>query len=266
MIQREGEAGDLGHDGGKPGLTGDVQHPLPPAVKQLYQFRLPGMNIKMPHTKDPFAKNDDMTGPYAVYYVLYEAVKQGLTEDDPTTTDWEGSKPMINNDQIGCMVLGSWAVSQMQAAGEHADDIRYMSFPISVDGKQYATSGADYSYGVNVNASDDNKIASMLYIKYLTEQSGFAYSQGGVPILKSDELPETLSDFADVTLVVDNPSPDDEADLQSNVNNESEVSLNADNTHVARVVEAALNGDETLDDIVADWNEAWNAAEEKYGA
>ena len=51
------------------------------------------MNITMPQTKDPFAKGalgaDDM-GPYAVYYTLYEAVKRGLTEDDPTTTDWEG--------------------------------------------------------------------------------------------------------------------------------------------------------------------------------
>lgn len=68
------------------------------------------MNITMPQTKDPFQKGilgaDDM-GPYAVYYILYEAVKRGLTEADPTTTDWEGSKPRINNGQIGAMVLGS---------------------------------------------------------------------------------------------------------------------------------------------------------------
>lgn len=45
---------------------------------------------------------------------------------------------------------------------------------------------------------------------------------------------------------------------------ESELSLNADYTHVQRIVEAAINGDETLDDIVADWNEKWNAAVDKY--
>ena len=33
-----------------------------------------------------------MTGPYAVYYVLYEAVARGLIEDDPTTTDWKEVK------------------------------------------------------------------------------------------------------------------------------------------------------------------------------
>lgn len=61
--------------------------------------------------KDPFADHGDGTGPYAVYNTLYEAVKQKLTEDDPTTTDWEGSKGMMNQGKIGCMVLGSWAIS-----------------------------------------------------------------------------------------------------------------------------------------------------------
>ena len=224
------------------------------------------MNVKMPHTRDPFAKNDDMTGPYAVYYVLYEAVKRGLTEDDPTTTDWEGSKGMMNNGEIATMVLGTWAVPQIQEAGDNGDDIGYMSFPITVDGKQYATAGSDYCYGVNVNSSNDNKVASMLYINWLTEQSGYAQLSGGVPALKDQELPETLSSFADVELVTDTPSPADEADLATNISNESELSLNADSTHVTRVVEAAINGDETYDDIVADWNEAWNAAMDKYGA
>lgn len=224
------------------------------------------MNVTMPHTQNPFAKTDDMTGPYAVYYTLYEAVKRGLTEEDPTTTDWEGSKTMMNNGEIATMVLGGWAVPQMQQAGPNADDIGYMSFPITVDGKQYATAGADYAYGVNVNSSDDNKIASMLYVKFLVEESGYAQFAGGVPVVKGQDMPETLADFADIELVVDNPSPADEADLFTNINNESELSLNADPTHVSRLVEAAMNGDETLDDIIAEWNEAWNAAMEKYGA
>ena len=28
------------------------------------------MNNTIVHTKDPFTKRDDMTGPYAVYYIL----------------------------------------------------------------------------------------------------------------------------------------------------------------------------------------------------
>ena len=222
------------------------------------------MNITMPQTKDPFADRGDGTGPYAVYKILYDAVSMGLTEDDPTTTDWEGCKPMINNGEIGCMVLGSWAIVQMQAAGDNADDIAYMPFPISVNGTQYASAGADYCFGVNKNISDDNKIASMLYIKWMSESSNFAYDQGGVPVLKSQEYPETLKAFDGIALVADAQAPAEIADLQPNVNQESELSLNADQTHVQRVVEAAINGDESYDDIIAAWNAAWNAAVDEY--
>lgn len=226
------------------------------------------MNITMPQTHDAFAAGvptgDSQSGPYAVYYTLYEAVARGLTEDDPTTTDWEGSKTMMNNGQIGTMVLGSWAIVQMQDAGENADDIGYMPFPITVDGTQYASAGADYCYGINVNASDDDKIAAMLYIKWLTESSNFAYDQGGVPILKTQEYPDTLTAFDGIELIEDTAAPAEIADLQGNVSNGSELSLNADQTHVQRIVEGAINGDETLDEIVADWNEAWNAAVDEY--
>lgn len=222
------------------------------------------MNIKLPQTKDSFSNRGDGTGPYAVYSILYNAVKDGLTEDDPTTTDWEGCKPLINNGKIGTMVLGSWAIVQMQAAGDNADDIGYMPFPISVNGTQYASAGADYCFGINNNISDNSKLASMLYIKWLSESSNFAYDQGGVPVLKSQEYPPTLAAFDGIALLEDAAAPEEIADLMTNVNSESELSLNADQTHVMRIVEAAVNGDETLDDIVADWNEAWNAAVDEY--
>lgn len=222
------------------------------------------MNVTMPQTHDAFAKGvptgDEESGPYAVYNILYEAVKRGLTESDPTTTDWEGSKPMMNNGQIATMVLGSWAIIQMQDAGPNADDIGYMPFPISVDGVQYASAGADYCYGINANSSDDNKIAAMLYIKWLSESSNFAYDQGGIPVLKSQEYPETLAAFDGIELVPDNAAPTELADLATNVQRDAELTLNADETHVKRVIEAAINGDETLDDIVADWNAAWSDA------
>ena len=223
------------------------------------------MNITMPQTKDPFADQGDGTGPYAVYNILYEAVKRGLTEDSPTATDWEGCKPMINNGEIDVMVLGSWAIIQMQEAGPNAADIGYMPFPITQpDGVQYASAGADYCFGVNNSISTDNKIASMLYIKWLSESSNFAYDQGGVPVLKSQAYPETLAAFDGIDLLEDTPAPTELAELQPNVNRESEISLNADNTHVQRIVEAVVTGTETLDDIIADWNARWNTAVDRY--
>lgn len=47
----------------------------------------------------------------------------------------------------------------------------------------------------------------MLYIKWLTESSNFAYDQGGVPVLKSQEYPDTLKAFDGIDLVEDAPPP-----------------------------------------------------------
>lgn len=218
------------------------------------------------HGDNPFSKQDDMTGPYAVYYTLYEAVARGLTEDDPTTTDWEGSKGMMNNGEIATMVLGSWAVAQMQEAGENVDDIGYMPFPITVDGKQYASAGPDYCYGINAKVSEENQLASMLYVKWLTEESNYAYDNGGVPIQVDSEYPEVLKSFDGVEFVIDNPAPEGEETLFDDINNDSELSLNSDNYHVANIVEAALAGSPTLDEIMEEWNEKWTAAQEENGA
>ncbi len=223
------------------------------------------MNDGLVHGDDPFTKNDDMTGPYAVYYVLYEAVARGLTEDDPTTTDWEGSKGMINSGEIGTMVLGSWAVTQMQEAGPNPDDIGYMTFPITVDGKQYATAGPDYNYGINANSSDENKLAAKLYIKFLMEQSNFAFDQGGIPTVVGAEYPDIYAAFDGIELVVDNPAKEGEENLFTDVNNDSEIGLNVSPDDKSLIVEEAISGGRSLDDIMADWNERWTAAQENAG-
>lgn len=222
------------------------------------------MNVKLPHMKNPFSKKDDMTGPYAVYYVLYEATKRGLIEDDPTTTDWEGSKGMINRGEIGCMVLGSWAIVQMQQAGDNAADIAYMPFPISVGGKQYASAGPDYCYGINKKVSTDEQIAAMLYIKWLTEKSNFAYDQGGIPIDKTQKYPDTLKAFDGIELVVDTPALEGEETLFNDLNTASELGINSSNDKKSEILEAAMNGTKTLDQIMDEWNQKWTAAQEKY--
>ena len=176
------------------------------------------MNIDMLHQKDPFSDRGDSTGPYAVYKVLYDATAKGLIEEDYTTTDWEGCKAMINNGQIGCLVLGSWAYSQMRDAGEHGEDIGYMSFPITVNGKQYASAGADYCYAINKNADVNQQIASMVYIKWLTYESGFTYNEGGIPIDKNGEYPDLYAAFEGIDFIADNPAKPEEATLPDELN------------------------------------------------
>ena len=221
-------------------------------------------NRDLPHMKDPFKATEDGTGPYAVYKILYDAVKEGLIEEDYTTTDWEGCKPMLNNGQIATMVLGSWAFTQMRdaAGGEHPEDVGYMAFPITIDGKQYAPAGGDYNFGINVQATDDEKLASLYYIKFLTEQSGFAYSEGGVPIDVNGDFPDLYKAFDGIDLVEQLPAVAGEETLLATLNSDSGLNLNAGgNDKVQKIVEHAFNGDMEFDDIMAEWNEAWSEAQ-----
>ena len=221
------------------------------------------LNQKFVHTANPFADNGDETGAYALYKILYDAVAQGLIEDDYMTTDWEGCKAMINNGEIGCMVLGSWAVAQMKAAGENPDDIGYMPFPITVNGKQYATAGPDYNYGINVNSSDDNKAASMVFVKWMVEESGWCDFEGGYPISKT--APTSFA-FDGVEIVSNDAALAGEEDYMNEMNAESELNFNAGgDSRVQEIIVAAATGEKTYDDLVAEWTAAWNAAQEECG-
>ena len=89
-----------------------------------------------------------------------------------------------------------------------------MPFPISVKGKQYATSASDYAYGINKNSSTTNQEAAMIFVKWLTEKSNYAYNEGGVSIAADDDkLPDLYSDFKNVKLIADEPAPDGEEEF-----------------------------------------------------
>lgn len=221
------------------------------------------LNQKFVHTAEPFKDNGDGTGAYALYKILYDAVEQGLIEEDYTTTDWEGCKGMINNGEIGAMVLGSWAIAQMKAAGDNPDDIGYMPFPITVNGQQYTTAGPDYCYGINVNASDDNKAAAMTFVKFMVEESGWCDLEGGYPISKTAP---TSFVFDGVNVVTNVTALAGEEDFMNNMNAESELSFNAGgDAKVQSIVEAAATGSESFDDIMAEWTAKWNDAQVELG-
>lgn len=220
------------------------------------------LNQKFTHTADPFKNNGDGTGAYALYKILFDAVAQGLTEEDYTTTDWEGCKGMINRGEIGTMVLGSWAVAQMKAAGDNPDDIGYMPFPISVNGKQYATAGPDYCYGINNKSSADNQAAAMVFVKWMVEESGWCDFEGGYPVSKTAP---TSFVFDGVEIVNNDSAPEDEADLMNQMNAESELNFNnGGDSRVMAIVEAAAQGG-SYDDLVAEWTQKWNDAQSALG-
>ena len=223
------------------------------------------MNNVLLHTKNPFKNYGDGTHAYAVYKVLYDAAANKLIEDDYTTTDWEGCKGMINRGEIGTMVLGSWAFTQMQGAGPNPEDIGYMSFPITIKGKQYASAGPDYCFGINAKASVNNRNAAMIFVKWFTEKSGFAFNEGGIPIAANDNnYPAAYEAFSanNVEFVSDNPAAVGEADLFNALNSESELNINAGgNLKVQQIIEHAANGTKNFDAIMDEWNKAWSDAQ-----
>ncbi len=224
------------------------------------------MNQKFVHTANPFADNGDGTGAYALYKILYDAVANGLIEDDYTTTDWEGCKGMLNRGEIGAMVLGSWAYAQMVEAGDHGEDVGYMPFPITVNGTQYALAGGDYASAINVNSSDENKTAAMIFLKWLTEDSGWCYNEGGYTVDKEGQNPDMYAAFDGCTVLSDKPALSGEEDFLNQMNSESELSFNAGgDMKVQKIVEAASTGEKTYDEIMTDWTDAWNDAQDMLG-
>lgn len=209
--------------------------------------------------KDPFSEGKSN---YVVHKLMFDLVQKGLVEDDPTTTDWESSKGMINRGEIGAMVLGSWAISQMKDAGDNPDDIGYMPFPVTVDGKQYATAGADYCYAINIHSQ--NKATAKAWIDFIEKESGYAQSEGCISIVNGEPLPDTLADFDGVELIVDNAATEENEGKFDVLSSESEINL-YDSGEKARIVEAAMgNSSESFDDIMNDWNERWAEAIDNY--
>lgn len=200
----------------------------------------------------PFSERDNKAGPFEIYRTLYNAVSQHLIEEDPANTSWEKSKEMMNNGEIGAMVLGSWAVSQVQSAGDHPNDISYMPFPLTIDGKQYALSGSDYCYAINKNISEEKKTAAKLYIKFMTEQSGYAYDNSCIPVLKGEDYPPIFKNFENVELVPDIATNAD----YDKVNQNSGLSIGGDSEHIVKLINDAMN-ERPLEDIINEWNTAW---------
>lgn len=221
----------------------------------------PDAGIHMAKDDAPWTEGTDI---YAIDSLLYDAVEAGLTEPDPLTTNWEQSKIDIGTGKIAAMTLGSWAISQMQAAAEDngasADDIGYMAFPSTVDGTQYSIIGGDYNLGVSKHSK--NKAAAWAFIQWLIEDSGFTETQGMISTVSEKELPANLGDFTveKVELMETNPAPAGEESLLSDVSNDSQIDLWGQiyRQKLVDIARGAAEGDK--ESYFAELNERWAAS------
>lgn len=213
-------------------------------------------NNELPHDKKAFDKESSH---YIVAKLMYDIIKNGLCESDPATGDWEASKVRINNGEIGCMVLGSWAIEQAKSAGKNAENIGYMPFPFTVNGKQYASSGTDYCYAINVNSK--NKKAARAFIDFMVDESGLAESAGGISLLKDTPMPKGFENFENVEFVVDKPPEKENDGLLDKVMKDSGITLYDNGQRMNGVVDIARGvSKQSFDDYMKSLNDKWAKA------
>ncbi|NLT57250.1 MAG: carbohydrate ABC transporter substrate-binding protein [Actinomycetales bacterium] len=212
---------------------------------------------KLAHLDAPWAPGAEH---FTIDSLLYNVVKQGLVEKDPTTTDWEQSKSMLAKGEIATMVLGSWAIIQMQEKATDKADIGYMPIPVAVGGTYYSVTGGDYKNAININSK--NKAAARAWLDWFANESNYAFDQGGLPPLKSGRMPQQLVDFQKlgVEFMELNPAPSGEEGLVQRIDAEAEIGL-WEPKYRQRIVDAARGaGKETLEQIFADLNARWAKA------
>lgn len=221
----------------------------------------PDARIEMTQDDSPWSEGKDQ---YALDNLLWETVAGGYSEPDPTTTNWEESKNLLATGQIGSMILGSWAIAQMQdaaeAAGEPRDSIGFWPMPWQTDASYTSMISPDKMLAISKHS--DNKPAARAWLDWFTNESGFAESQGGLDPKIDAATPEALAEFEElgVQYVELAPEPEGEESLWSDIYNEAKIDLTGDQyrREIIDTARGAQDGDK--DGYFADLNSRWAAA------
>ena len=208
------------------------------------------------HEKNPFTEGKNN---YIVYKLMYDIVSQGLCEEDVLQSDWWQSMILLNEGKVGCLALGSWGISTAKSAGAYADNIGYMPFPNTVNGKQYMTIDADYAYSISINSK--NKEAARAWIDFMIHDSGYTRDIGAISIVKGDPLPEWFNEFENVELIIDHFFKDNNGAILGQLG----AALDLYSGQEQRRIIAAAQGksQETFEGIMKEWNERWESARPK---
>lgn len=209
----------------------------------------------------PWTEGNDQ---YNIDGLLYDTVAAGYSEDDPTTTNWEESKDLLATGEIGSMILGSWAVAQMQdaaeKAGESRDLIGFWPMPWAQNSTFTSVTASDKFLAINKNS--DNKATARAWVDWFTDESGFAASQGAIsPVIDAD-APDTLSDFTElgVEYLELAPDPVGKEAVITDIANEAEIDLFG-NSYRQKLIDAARGaGDGDKQSLFDDLNERWATA------
>ncbi|MEV4641709.1 ABC transporter substrate-binding protein [Actinoplanes sp. NPDC049548] len=221
-----------------------------------------------PKINDTFPTDPSPWQPGKIQFIedslLFDIVHAKLSEKDPLTTNWEGSKPLLATGKVASMLLGSWAVPQMQdaakASNANPDDIGFWPFPYQTGGKFHATIDGDKLGAVSRNSK--NKATAKAWLDWFVTESGFAADQQAIPPAVDQPLPRTLQDFTatgvelmEVPAAVTNAGKEDEIIKQSEIDLKGEIYRQK----LVDIARGAAKGDK--DSYFAELNKRWGAAQ-----
>jgi raffinose/stachyose/melibiose transport system substrate-binding protein len=195
--------------------------------------------------------------------LLFDIVNRKLSEPDPLTTNWEGSKPMIATGKVATMLLGSWAVPQMQdaarAAGANPGDIAFWPFPYQTGGRFHAAIDGDKLAAVSRNSK--NKATARAFLEWFVTESGFSADQQAIPPAIDQALPPGLQEFTAAGVdLVEVPAATTNAGKEDLIIKESEIDLKGDIYRQKLVDIARGAADGTKESYFTDLNKRWSAA------
>ncbi|WP_157801042.1 type 2 periplasmic-binding domain-containing protein [Bacillus solitudinis] len=158
------------------------------------------------------------------------------------------------------MVLGSWAITQIQELAADPLSMGYMPIRYTQeDGIVYSVVGADFNIGINVNS--ESKEAARAWLDWFINESNYAIDQGGISPVVGEDYPETLRAFEElgVEFISDATHREGEEGWLDEIDNESEVGLWQPGFK-QMIIEAGIgNLSVSFDDIMDDLNEKWAA-------
>ncbi|GAA1643299.1 ABC transporter substrate-binding protein [Actinoplanes couchii] len=237
--------------------------PLSEWNNQRAVFADPQINEQLPADAAPWQPGRIQ---YLADGLLFDIVHARLTEKDPLTTNWEASKPMLATGKTASMLLGSWAVPQVQdaakAAGANPDDIAFWPFPYQKDGKFHARIDGDYTAAISRNSG--NKATAKAWLDWFATESGFAADNQAIPPAVDQPLPAALQAVTGAgTELMETPQAVANAGKEDEIIRESEIDLKGDiyRQKLVDVARGAAEGDK--ESFFADLNRRWGAAQSR---
>ncbi len=196
---------------------------------------------------------------YELYKIMYEMAKNKYIEDDPVTSDWEGSKQMLADGKIGMMVLASWAYPQITALASNKDSIGLGIFPLPTkDGKNYLSVSGDYNLAINKNS--EHKELAKQFVEFFIKESGYVQNYGVISPDKNAKNPAYVEDLlkaanGNILEEVYNPKPEEEKRLKQ-IQDNSGIDITNSADFKQEIIDAGMQG-KSFDDIMKKLNEKW---------